>query len=156
MAALPAKLSRICRSRPESVSTCSGTSGPTSRHIYTPRCAACGPNISATPDSNGRSAKGSGRKARWPDSMRERSKMSLSRHSRASPACKPVSTNRRCATSRRERSSRPKAFSATFRGVRTSWLTMATKRDFSSAVRSASSLARRSPSSARLRAVMSV
>ena len=90
-----------------------------------------------------------------PDSIFERSRMSLSSVSRALEDCLTVSRYSRCSSLRSVSSAMSVIPITAFIGVRISWLMLARNSDFNRAASRARSRASASTSSARLRALMS-
>ena len=113
-----------------------------------PRSAAWGRKISITPSSRRRKPNTLGRRVSWPASMRDISRMSLISPSNASPDWRAMSSKACCAGGRPASCSSVRVASKAFSGVRISWLTMATKRDFASVAASATARASRSAFSA--------
>ncbi len=85
LTALPTRLMRTCRNRPESPITSLGASLSTKLHISRPLSCARGANSSTAPSMRAGRSNSAGLSSSFPASRREKSRMSLMSDDRASP-----------------------------------------------------------------------
>ncbi|GJE69494.1 hypothetical protein CHKEEEPN_1022 [Methylorubrum podarium] len=90
--ALPAKFTRICRTRSASPTREATRSSAMSRAISRPLSCARGASNSTTPSTRAATSKGSAARSRRPASMREKSRMPSTRPSSALPLVRKAST----------------------------------------------------------------
>ena len=153
--AFEARLSRICLMRPASPTSIAGTSGRQYAISSRPLACAASARRTASSSTRVRGLKGAGSRSTLPASSFEKSRMSLIRVSRASPAPLTPSAYWRWVSSKGVSSNRPVSPITPFIGVRISWLIVARNSDFKRLASSAASRAVTNSAWAILRSVMS-